>query len=390
MGVKPRRNGFTRPFDLLQVISFILGLYFVFVFYACIFPLLPSTLSIFAVVVESVVMVLMIGGDLYCTGTDPADVGVKTRCYDNSSVSDVTRNSRGGVAHASGDKERGGLRVNKRYCVLCKTFVDKESKHCRTCRKCVSGFDHHCRWLNNCVAKGTNYGVFFAFLIVTLLYVLIHWALSLYLFVEFFTDEEQQRDRINAVYDGWEPVIFEAVWGISILIGIACTYMLVDLIIFHIKLLHRGITTYQFILEARQRVKEYYEQLNSARAMAREGRRRRRRRESGGSSGYSDYSDYSGRKSPLTSSVISMGTKSEPIGGETADGHESGETDPGLASAASAPGVSMRPSVRHEASDVSTDIPIPPFRRKGGIGYGPGEETSIHEALEGEDDPSST
>eukprot|EP01028_Stygiella_incarcerata_P009569 TRINITY_DN45845_c0_g1_i1.p1 TRINITY_DN45845_c0_g1~~TRINITY_DN45845_c0_g1_i1.p1 ORF type:complete len:443 (+),score=94.36 TRINITY_DN45845_c0_g1_i1:140-1330(+) len=390
MGVKPRRNGFTPPFDLLQIVSFVLGIYFVCVFYAFLFLLLPSLLSIVAVAVESVLMILMIVGDLYCTLTDPADTGVKTQCYHNSSISDVTGEPRGSVGGVGGgaDRESGRPPGNKRYCVLCKTYVDKEAKHCRVCRKCVSGFDHHCRWLNNCVAKGTNYNVFFVFLVVTLLYVLIHWSLSLYLFVEFFTNGGEQRDRIDAVYDGWEPIIFEVVWGVSVLLGVACMYMLVDLIIFHIKLLRRGITTYQFILEARQRVKEYYEQLNSARAMAREARRRRRR-ESGasGASGYSEYSDYSGRKSPIASSEISMDTRSEPAGRRTKDEDETA-ADTGLTSAASAPGVPMRHHHQHETSDMSSAPPSPIARRKGGIGYGTSREIldREEETIEGKDD----
>uniref|UniRef100_A0A0E0B956 S-acyltransferase n=1 Tax=Oryza glumipatula TaxID=40148 RepID=A0A0E0B956_9ORYZ len=46
------------------------------------------------------------------------------------------------------------------FCSLCEVEVLQHSKHCRVCDKCVDGFDHHCRWLNNCIGK-RNYKRFF-------------------------------------------------------------------------------------------------------------------------------------------------------------------------------------------------------------------------------------
>lgn len=32
------------------------------------------------------------------------------------------------------------------YCYICETNVHESSKHCRYCDKCVLRFDHHCKW----------------------------------------------------------------------------------------------------------------------------------------------------------------------------------------------------------------------------------------------------
>ncbi|KAJ0038053.1 hypothetical protein Pint_23568 [Pistacia integerrima] len=56
------------------------------------------------------------------------------------------------------------------YCSLCEVEVFKYSKHCRVCDKCVDRFDHHCRWLNNCIGK-RNYRQFFTLMVSSLLLV---------------------------------------------------------------------------------------------------------------------------------------------------------------------------------------------------------------------------
>ncbi|CAG9315370.1 unnamed protein product [Blepharisma stoltei] len=45
------------------------------------------------------------------------------------------------------------------------------SRHCQICNKCVEKFDHHCPWINNCIG-GKNLGLFYIFLLVTLIFLL--------------------------------------------------------------------------------------------------------------------------------------------------------------------------------------------------------------------------
>lgn len=41
---------------------------------------------------------------------------------------------------------------NLAQCDLC-GLIAARSKHCRACNKCVAAFDHHCKWLNNCIGE---------------------------------------------------------------------------------------------------------------------------------------------------------------------------------------------------------------------------------------------
>ncbi|KAJ7523078.1 hypothetical protein O6H91_18G036500 [Diphasiastrum complanatum] len=94
------------------------------------------------------------------------------------------------------------------FCTLCNAEVRKYSKHCRSCDKCVDGFDHHCRWLNNCVGK-KNYLTFISLM-----------ATSLTL-------------------------------GSCTVVSLLGTVPLGELFFFHILLMRKGITTYEYVVAMR-------------------------------------------------------------------------------------------------------------------------------------------
>nr|CAB3496710.1 unnamed protein product [Digitaria exilis] len=87
--------------------------------------------------------------------------------------------------------------------------VLKNSKHCRVCDKCVDGFDHHCRWLNNCIGK-RNYKGFF---------VLMASAVIL---------------------------------ATCTILAMVATIPLAQLLCFHILLIKKGISTYDYIIALRE------------------------------------------------------------------------------------------------------------------------------------------
>ncbi|XP_058194239.1 probable protein S-acyltransferase 22 isoform X2 [Rhododendron vialii] len=95
------------------------------------------------------------------------------------------------------------------YCSLCEVEVFKNSKHCRVCDKCVDNFDHHCRWLNNCIGK-RNYRQFF-----------ILMASSLLL-------------------------------AVCTILAMIATLPLAQLFFFHILLIRKGISTYDYIIALRE------------------------------------------------------------------------------------------------------------------------------------------
>ena len=66
------------------------------------------------------------------------------------------------------------FRLNQRlnfayYCITCKMFVPRTSKHCAICQKCIEGFDHHCKLLNNCIGS-KNYRLFWKLLALVIAY----------------------------------------------------------------------------------------------------------------------------------------------------------------------------------------------------------------------------
>jgi palmitoyltransferase len=62
------------------------------------------------------------------------------------------------------------------YCEICRSYVQKSSRHCRACARCVENFDHHCVWINNCIG-GKNYRLFLAMINTTFLSMVI-WVIS--------------------------------------------------------------------------------------------------------------------------------------------------------------------------------------------------------------------
>lgn len=115
-----RKNGFTKPLNNLQLLSFILFGINVLTFYLQIKKTWQLTLYSFLIL-------LIILSTIYCTSINPEYVkSEKTNCF----------------------------------CKLCQKEVTKETKHCKLCDKCVEEFDHHCKWMNTCIGK-KNYKYFF-------------------------------------------------------------------------------------------------------------------------------------------------------------------------------------------------------------------------------------
>ena len=173
--------------------------------------------------------VLVAALDLYCTAVDPADAGAP-------------------------DDDAAAL-----YCGLCEKLVHHRSKHCRVCNKCVAGFDHHCMWLNTCVGT-RNYKPFFALLCCTLALVSTQLAVSAYLLSRAWTEREAlERDIANSQLLGQTDARWDAMVGIVVgfaALALVLCYVVGHLCFFHVILLSKGISTYDFILLKRKQAEE--------------------------------------------------------------------------------------------------------------------------------------
>lgn len=135
------------------------------------------------------------------------------------------------------------------FCYICQAHVRRGAKHCRSCNKCTVAFDHHCRWLSNCVSKTENYKSFLVFVVATLLCAVGHLAVSVVQVVLYFGEGRRIDDGGTHYPNG----LLLAFWFAFIVLALVAIYLLVDLLLFHIYLIAKGITTYDYIVAQRQR-----------------------------------------------------------------------------------------------------------------------------------------
>ncbi|KAK9164889.1 hypothetical protein Scep_000080 [Stephania cephalantha] len=137
------------------------------------------------------------------------------------------------------------------FCTLCNAEVRKFSKHCRSCDKCVDGFDHHCRWLNNCVGR-KNYITFVTLMAVSLFWLAVEFGVGLVVFVRCFTDRKATEDQIvERLGAGFSRPPFATVVAICTAVSLLATVPLGELFFFHMILIRKGITTYEYVVAMR-------------------------------------------------------------------------------------------------------------------------------------------
>lgn len=138
------------------------------------------------------------------------------------------------------------------YCGICMASVGVSSKHCRACNRCVEGFDHHCKWLNNCVGS-VNYRSFFALVTIAVTMLTLQFAWGTWLFVTSFTQKDMMMARVMDVYGtkgldyhGWQALLL-----LYLLLLAGCVMMLGELFCFHVVLISKDMTTYDYIMAQR-------------------------------------------------------------------------------------------------------------------------------------------
>ncbi|XP_020586968.1 probable protein S-acyltransferase 22 [Phalaenopsis equestris] len=138
------------------------------------------------------------------------------------------------------------------YCSLCKVEVSKCSKHCRVCDKCVDGFDHHCRWLNNCIGR-RNYGRFFVLMVSALFLLVFQWSTGIAVLIS--CTLERTKFSVNIVSklgSSFSLVPFVVVVASCTFLAMLSTLPLAQLFFFHVLLIKKGISTYDYIVALRE------------------------------------------------------------------------------------------------------------------------------------------
>ncbi|XP_010643204.1 probable palmitoyltransferase ZDHHC11 isoform X3 [Fukomys damarensis] len=134
-----RVNGWSLPLHPFQAVAWATYLALSIVTFGIVIPLLPGSWKYIAYSVTAVVFLFHLVVHLSAVTIDPAEANVRLRNYSKP----VPTFDRSQHAHV----------IQNLYCHLCEVTVNEKAKHCSSCNKCVAGFDHHCKWLNNCVGS---------------------------------------------------------------------------------------------------------------------------------------------------------------------------------------------------------------------------------------------
>ncbi|KAL6657661.1 hypothetical protein ACP70R_005441 [Stipagrostis hirtigluma subsp. patula] len=162
--------------------------------------------------------------------------------------------------------EQQGSEEGMFFCSLCEVQVLKYSKHCRVCDKCVDGFDHHCRWLNNCIGK-RNYRRFFI-LMSTALFLGLHdlcnlgqlilqSAIGVLVLVLCFVERKEfSMQIVSKLGSSFSVVPFVIVVATCTILAMVASLPIAQLLFFHILLIKKGISTYDYIIALREQEQE--------------------------------------------------------------------------------------------------------------------------------------
>ncbi|KAJ4811747.1 S-acyltransferase [Rhynchospora pubera] len=137
------------------------------------------------------------------------------------------------------------------FCTLCNAEVRKFSKHCRSCDKCVDGFDHHCRWLNNCVGR-KNYITFLCLMAVSLAWLVVEVAVGLVVFTRCFKQKAEIEAHISErLGEGFSRPPYVVIVALCTALSLLASLPLWELFCFHMILVRKGITTYEYVVAMR-------------------------------------------------------------------------------------------------------------------------------------------
>jgi hypothetical protein len=120
----------------------------------------------------------------------------------------------------------------------CMKITQAQSRYCQVCRKTTVGLDHHCTWLNTCVGK-KNYPHFF----LVVLSFAVAYCLQFVMSILLITSWQEEGQSVG---------VFAAMIVLIVcLVPFITGFML--LLFFHIYLMFRGIGTYDFLADRKER-----------------------------------------------------------------------------------------------------------------------------------------
>lgn len=202
--------------------------------------------SIFLIIISPIVHVSCIIFTFMTTVINPSDPFLKK---ETKKKEDSIKNKSKYVLELNNEMD---------FCLICCSNIKSESKHCKACNRCVDGFDHHCIWVNNCVGK-SNYNYFIyliiSFFIVSLINIIFLPIISINIFQQILDIE---KDYISIKV---KLIVSLSLLILDVIILVNMTY----LILIHIYLKYKGISTYDYILLKRSKAENISNQSSNSR-----------------------------------------------------------------------------------------------------------------------------
>ncbi|XP_056463052.1 palmitoyltransferase ZDHHC1 [Gadus chalcogrammus] len=248
-----RTNGWSWPPHPLQLLAWLLYLFFAITSLGIFIPLLPPHWLPAGYICTGIMLVGHLCVHVMAVSLDPADQNVR-------------RKTTSGPVPVF-DRSRHAHVIENCHCYLCQVDVGPKSKHCSSCNKCVASFDHHCRWLNNCVGR-RNYKLFLNSVISALLGICLVLVSATYVFIQFLLDPSQLRTDTHFqvtndtglwfVFLPLAPVdsagaVIPVLAAVTIGLGLLSCTLLSHLLGFHMYLMWNRLSTYEYIVKQRHR-----------------------------------------------------------------------------------------------------------------------------------------
>lgn len=231
-----RTNGFEKPWNGMQITTWLLLPILLIHFLMCLTPTLPKALSAPLTIAYIISAFAAMRYGYITTKTDAIDHLLYKHKY--------------GAAHPSATSQSSSSNVEEadtKYCWVCQTNVYNQSMHCKYCDKCVGVFDHHCMWLNTCIGT-ENYRDFFRTVVWTFVFVSIHVGTIATQLGLYFVDNRTIRRLASEWFNADVDIVLVGI-NIGMLVFTASTaFMVLQLLVFHIGLQREGVTTYQYII----------------------------------------------------------------------------------------------------------------------------------------------
>ena len=228
-----------------QLVSWVATAILVVGFFGWQLPLLTAGVAVPAALLYTAVVGGVVGFAAAVTLSNPADPALKAIVQQHRAAQ--------GAGNTPLTPPTEAFDPARPFCDFCRTTVGVRTKHCRACDKCVENFDHHCKWLNNCVG-GQNYRLFFyliscVFLMTTSQVAIGIWQVQLY--VRGSATDYAERAAIMGDVLGSGGLL----GGLILVMVVAFVFAVAvaHLLGFHVYLHHRGLSTYEFILEGRRK-----------------------------------------------------------------------------------------------------------------------------------------